>query len=170
MNKFIDPPGIVQQIKQSLFICVACGAGRDCDCDAPAAKRARVAEYDRANPGRSERQAAADLNLPKTTVHEARGRTRPPDDPPPSSATVTGRDGKSYPATKPKESPMMSTGVEEAARQAGYALSSDVYKLRVRMFSLAATLRPMDRRQFIRATDEDLASFRRKFGPTAESQ
>jgi hypothetical protein len=30
---------IVQQQKQSEFVCSACGAGRDCDCNAPALKR-----------------------------------------------------------------------------------------------------------------------------------
>jgi hypothetical protein len=101
MSRFSDyqPPAIVEQQKQSKFICSACGAGRDCDCKAFALKR--VIEYDQANPGQSERQAAADLGIPKTTVHEARGRTRPPDDEA-SPTTVTGRDGKSYPRTRPR--------------------------------------------------------------------
>jgi hypothetical protein len=58
----------------------------------------RVAEYDKANPGKSERAAAAELGVSKTAIHEAReagGHQRPPD-------IVTGRDGKAYPAKPPQ--------------------------------------------------------------------
>jgi hypothetical protein len=63
---------------------------------APAAQR--VAEYDKQNPGRSERQTSEDLGISKTAVHKARetgGHHGPPDD------AVIGRDGKQYPARQP---------------------------------------------------------------------
>jgi hypothetical protein len=56
----------------------------------------RVAEYDKANPGRSTRQAAADLGVSNKTVSLARGVTQVTPD------TVTGRDGKTYPAKRPE--------------------------------------------------------------------
>jgi hypothetical protein len=38
----LSPAAIVEQQKQSKFVCSACGSGRDCDCNAPA--RERLAE------------------------------------------------------------------------------------------------------------------------------
>jgi hypothetical protein len=35
----LQPPAIVEQQKQSKFICSACGSARDCDCAAPAMER-----------------------------------------------------------------------------------------------------------------------------------
>jgi hypothetical protein len=71
--------------------CTGCGAEANASCNCgkayvPAAMR--VAEYDKANPGKSTRAAAADLGVSDETVSEAR-RANPlaPD-------TVTGRDGK----------------------------------------------------------------------------
>lgn len=32
-------PAIIEQVGQSQFVCSACGAGRDCDCNAPAMER-----------------------------------------------------------------------------------------------------------------------------------
>ena len=32
-------PAIIEQVKQSKFICSACGSARDCDCAAPALER-----------------------------------------------------------------------------------------------------------------------------------
>jgi hypothetical protein len=59
---------------------------------------------------------------------------------------------------------------EETAKQASYNTSFKIFQLRAEMFALAATLRPMDRQQFLKATHEELAAFARKFAPTAESQ
>ena len=64
--------------------------------------KARVSEaaaltYYKANPGKSERDAAAELGISKTAVHEAResgGHQRPPE--------VIGHDGKAYPAKRPR--------------------------------------------------------------------
>jgi hypothetical protein len=56
----------------------------------------RVAEYDKANPGTSTRQAAGDLGISNKSVSVARGVTGVTPD------TITGRDGKEYPAKKPR--------------------------------------------------------------------
>ena len=96
--RHITPTEQVQYIKQSRFICSACGSSRDCDCNAPALER--VVAYDKANPGKSTRQAAADLGVSKSEVNRAR-RSPVPDGTPVTKvtpATVTGRDGKTYPA------------------------------------------------------------------------
>jgi hypothetical protein len=63
----------------------------------PAAKR--VAEYDKANPGTSTRQAAADLGISNKTVSKARSADVTQVTP----EIVTGRDGKTYPARRQKE-------------------------------------------------------------------
>ena len=77
------------------MICSGCGAEANASCNCgvsyvPAAKR--VAEYDKTNPGKSTRQAAADLGIGNKTVSRARQSAVSHDTP----ATVTGRDGKSY--------------------------------------------------------------------------
>ena len=41
-------PAIIEQVKQSKFICSACGSARDCNCNAPALERlAEKKEQDR---------------------------------------------------------------------------------------------------------------------------
>ncbi len=74
--------------------CSSCGAeaNASCSCGKPYVPVAqRVADYDNANPGRSTRQAAADLGINQSTVSRARDARA-------SLETVTGRDGKTYPA------------------------------------------------------------------------
>jgi hypothetical protein len=95
----LNPPAIVEQQKQSRFVCSACGSARDCDCKAFALER--VVKYDKANPGQSTRQAAADLGIPKSTVSDARAvvRDRTPVSPE-TPETIIGRDQKIYPATR----------------------------------------------------------------------
>ena len=71
----------VQQIKQSKFVCSACGSGRDCDCNAPALEReaarreaqrqadARYAE--RRKEKRQQKQQSVDIDKPLTPEEEA---------------------------------------------------------------------------------------------------
>ncbi|MFY9900073.1 MAG: hypothetical protein WAK67_20095 [Xanthobacteraceae bacterium] len=93
------PPAIHRAVVQ--LRCEKCGreTAAACDCCVPYMPvTQRVAEYDEANPGKSTRQAAADLGVSKSAVSEARSsgvHERTPE-------TVTGRDGKDYPATKPR--------------------------------------------------------------------
>jgi hypothetical protein len=80
-----------QKKQESAFVCAACGADRDCDCNAPGMKKKRVEEYLTKHPDASTRTAAADLGVSKTTVQEVRQsgvHQRTP---------VIGRDGKQYP-------------------------------------------------------------------------
>jgi hypothetical protein len=77
--------------------CTKCGAEANATCNCgeaylPAAMR--VAEYDKANPGKSTREAAADLGISNKTVSKARGVTGV------TPETVTGRDGKTYKAKR----------------------------------------------------------------------
>jgi hypothetical protein len=121
-----------------------CGpdANASCNCGKPYVPAAqRVADYDQANPGRSTRQAAAELGVDKETVRKARksgGDRSPPvgqsgastEAPAESSgdagaspaersgedqsspATVTGRDGKKYPGSKKEKAAVPKTKVE----------------------------------------------------------
>jgi hypothetical protein len=71
----------VQQIKQSKFVCSACGSGRNCDCNAPALEReaarreaqrqadARHAERRKAK--RQQKQQSVDIDKPLTPDEEA---------------------------------------------------------------------------------------------------
>ena len=64
-------------------------ANASCNCGKPyVPKKQRVAEYDKEHPGRSTRQAAADLGVSKSTVSDARQgvQDRTPE--------IEGRDGK----------------------------------------------------------------------------
>jgi hypothetical protein len=79
--------------------CTKCGAEANASCNCgvsymPAAERVR--EYDKANPGQSTRAASADLGISQSEVQRARKSGEPFGSP----ETVTGRDGKSYPAKR----------------------------------------------------------------------
>jgi hypothetical protein len=113
---FASPPAIKRSVVR--LVCTACGAeaNASCNCGKPYVPAAqRVAEYDRANPGTSTRQAAADLGVSKSEVSRARQSPVPDGTP----ATVTGRDGRTYPAKRYHSVP-----VTDASRPA--------YSLRVR--------------------------------------
>ena len=110
MHDVVPPPAFHRSVVR--LQCSACGseANASCNCGKPYIPAAqRVAEYDKANPGRSTRQAAADLGIDQSRVVRARARDAPasgvrsptPGDQSPPE-TVTGRDGKTYQAIKPK--------------------------------------------------------------------
>jgi hypothetical protein len=96
------PPAI--KIAAQRMRCTGCGAETNAVCTCgmnyePVAER--VAEYDAAHPGKSSRDAGTALGVSHTTVQEARrsgGNWFPPD-------TVTGRDGKQYPARQRQAAP-----------------------------------------------------------------
>ena len=98
----LNPPAI--KINVQRLACFDCGSETNatCTCGVAYLPKAieRVAEYDQANPGQSTRQAAADLGIPKSTVSDARAVVR--DRTPETPERVTGRDNKSYAATKPR--------------------------------------------------------------------
>ena len=74
--------------------CTKCGAeaNASCNCGEPYVPAAiRVAEYDKANPGRSTRAAAADLGISKSAVSKARDQVS-------TGGQVIGLDGKTYKA------------------------------------------------------------------------
>lgn len=92
MNKLLDPPpGIVEAVVR--YECPKCG--NNCQCGVPyIAKTVRAAEYAAKNPTASVREIAKQTGVGHGTAQEAKARVRgrTPD-------TVTGRDGKSCPAT-----------------------------------------------------------------------
>jgi hypothetical protein len=94
---YLNPPAI--KISAQRLACWDCGSETNATCTCGVAylpKAAeRVAEYDKANPGQSTRQAAADLGISNKTVSQARQQAPVTEVTP---ATVTGRDGKTYPA------------------------------------------------------------------------
>jgi hypothetical protein len=92
--------------------CTSCGAETNaaCNCGAPYVPAAqRVKEYDAANPGKSTRAAAADLGISKSAVSKARDQVS-------TDGHVTGRDGKQYPAKKPKLRPDLDELASRAKR------------------------------------------------------
>lgn len=85
------------------MVCTGCGAeaNASCNCGKPyVPAKERVKEYDNANPGRSTRQAAADLGVSRETVRKTRAGDNHL-----SPETVTGADGKIYPARLSREIP-----------------------------------------------------------------
>ena len=93
----------VYEMRRSIqrMVCIGCGAEANAACNCgkayvPAAQR--VAKYDEANPGKSTREAAADLGVSHETVSKARKSGASLEAPVNqlTPATVTGRDGKSY--------------------------------------------------------------------------
>jgi hypothetical protein len=100
----IAPPAI--KVTQQQLEGVKCGARSHATCSCGVSYRPaqeRVAEYDKANPGKSTRTAAADLGVSDETVRKARRAN------PLAPETVVGRDGKEYPASRPPpaETPVM---------------------------------------------------------------
>jgi hypothetical protein len=97
--------------------CSACGATTEAACDCglpyvPAKERAAAAVA--VNPEKSDRAIAAEIGVDHKTVGAARrsvGEHSPPE-------KRVGKDGKSYPATKPPPKPVYSKK-EEAERERG---------------------------------------------------
>jgi hypothetical protein len=97
MRDISQPPPAIKYSQQQLQ-CVNCGARTHATCTCgmnyiPVTER--VAKYDQDNPGKSTRQAAAELGVSKSEVHRARQAV--PDGTP---DTVTGSDGKQYPSRR----------------------------------------------------------------------
>jgi hypothetical protein len=94
LSQYTAPPAYKFTVTQ--LQCTGCGAETHaaCSCGKPYVPAAqRVAEYDKANPGQSARRVAAETRADRETVTRVRARGGMP---PPK--TVTGRDGKEYPA------------------------------------------------------------------------
>jgi hypothetical protein len=70
----LNPPAIVEQQRQSKFICSACGSGRDCDCNAPALERLAAIKEQK-------RQAQAKWREKSKENNERVDTTPPPNDP-----------------------------------------------------------------------------------------
>jgi hypothetical protein len=141
--------------------CMACGAEADatfhptCNCNAGfKSKTQKAVEYAEKNPTASVRQIAEETGVGHGTAQEARARVRSPYTSAPES--VTGRDGKTYPATKPEPSKLVDdslTALAEAARH------------KARIIELMRLMRPLDREQFKLALLEDLRDLERTLNP-----
>jgi hypothetical protein len=84
----LNPPAIVETLTR--YECPKCG--NNCQCGVPyVPKTVRAAEAIKAAPDKSNRVIAAETGLSEPTVRRARASCDAPD-------TVTGRDGKTYPA------------------------------------------------------------------------
>lgn len=80
------------------WMCSSCGVDAGCNCGAPLMSKAkRVREYDAANPGQSTRDVADALGVNQSTVVRERQKSGDADA---SGETVSGRDGKQYPARR----------------------------------------------------------------------
>jgi hypothetical protein len=98
MSKLLEPPpAIVEAVVR--YECPRCGSS--CECGIPyVAKTMRAAEAIAANPEKSNRAIAEEIGVSEPTVRRARASYDAPE-----AEAVTGRDGKSYPATQPKPEP-----------------------------------------------------------------
>lgn len=97
----LPPPAIVETLTR--YECPKCG--NNCQCGVPyVPKTIRAAEAIKASPEKSNRVIAEEIGVDHKTVGkaradlEARGDYSPPE-------FITGRDGKSYPATKQQALP-----------------------------------------------------------------
>jgi hypothetical protein len=120
MNRLLDPPAIIRQVQSETMECTACGASADatvhatCNCKAGFKSKMQLAtKYAEQNPTASVREIAERTGVGVATAHEAKAgvRHRTPE-------TVTGRDGKSYPATKPHtDEPQVAPDLTAQARK-----------------------------------------------------
>jgi hypothetical protein len=95
--------GTVIEMAAQMMVCTGCGAEAvaACKCCKPyVPAKQRVAEYDKAKPGQSTRQAASDLGISNAAVSKARNSGVNELTP----REVTGRDGKTY-HIQPREEP-----------------------------------------------------------------
>jgi hypothetical protein len=86
------------QISIQRMICTSCGAEANAACNCGVGyvpKTARAAEAIKANPEKSNRAIAAEVGADEKTVRKARADQSAPE-------TVTGKDGKKYPAKQAK--------------------------------------------------------------------
>jgi hypothetical protein len=96
MNKLADqllqPPAIVEQQKQSKFICSACGSARDCDCAAPAMeriaeireqKRQAQAKWREKSKENNDRVESTSADSPHEEITKSSPGTKPPTEPKP---------------------------------------------------------------------------------------
>jgi hypothetical protein len=93
-------PAFVKSIQR--LQCTKCGAEANASCNCGANYKPvqeRVREYDEANPGKSTRAAAADLGVSQSAVQKARKSGEHQCSP----DIVSGRDGKTYPASRDKD-------------------------------------------------------------------
>jgi hypothetical protein len=98
MNRLLDPPAIKVVVQR--MACTACGAEANAACTCGVAykpKAVQAAEAIAATPEKSNRAIAEETGLSEPTVRRARASCDAPE-----PETVTGRDGKIYPATKPE--------------------------------------------------------------------
>ena len=104
--------------------CTRCGAeaNASCNCGEPYVPAAiRVQEYDKANPGKSTRAAAAELGISKSEVGRARQSVVPSGTP----GTVTGRDGKTYKAKAEGKARPDFEALQAHAQERGWHLGRD---------------------------------------------
>jgi hypothetical protein len=129
-DRYIGRNGEQPAIRMSIqrMACTACGAeaNASCNCGQPYVPASqRINDYDKQNPGRSTRQAAADLGVSKSEVDRARKASPVPDGTPDK---VVGMDGKTYPAKLSKA----------AAKAAAVALLDDIASKASKLESVSA--------------------------------
>jgi hypothetical protein len=126
----LNPPAIIETITR--YECPKCG--NNCSCGVPyVPKTMRAAEAIRANPDKSNRMIAEEIGADEKTVRRARADYAAP-------ATITGRDGKTYPATKSQEEPTMRPEPPNLIAQANKHLD--------RILPLIWEMKPQERTMF----------------------
>jgi hypothetical protein len=133
-------------IKMSIqrMVCVGCGAEANASCNCGlnyAPKAVRAAEAVKANPEKSNRAIAAEIGADEKTVRKARADQSAPVTQVTPDATVTGRDGKQYPAKQKPEAVDEPEDDDNAPTPEDYVkLLSDYWKLKDRNTTLTAAL------------------------------
>jgi hypothetical protein len=116
----LETPEIRQSIQR--IVCTGCGAeaNASCNCGVPyQPKSVRAREAIEANPEKSNRAIADESGLSEATIRRARASDDAPE-------TVTGKDGKSYPAKRPRlEDAPTHEGADAAQDQHGNAEDDD---------------------------------------------
>ena len=140
MNKLLEPPpGIVETVVR--YECPRCGTS--CECGVPyGAKVVRASEYAQQNPSASVREIAKEAKVSLGTAYNAKSGVQSE-----RCDTTTGRDGKTYPAAKPRgtsASPTIAQAPDIAAK-----MILDLY------LKLAFAERSYVRDQMDRIDDED---------------
>ena len=132
-------PATNYQISIQRMVCVGCGAEANAACNCGlnyVPKAVRAAEAVKANPEKSNRAIADETGLSEPTVRRARASDDAPE-------TVTGKDGKQYPAKKAKrkaEDEPEEDNDAPSPDEEHVKLLSDYWKLKDRNSTLTAAL------------------------------
>jgi hypothetical protein len=146
---FVTIPATVIKLSIQRMVCTGCGAEANASCNCGlnyVPKAVRAAEAVKANPEKSNRAIAEETGLSEPTVRRARASSDAPE-------TVTGKDGKQYPANPAKPEVEIEPGKRARPPKTGYVTIDEYLELGARVEKLEARNRVIASAERCRSRD-----------------